>query len=430
MKHLYKGLARHFMRIDLAGFFRCQRISVWWKSDGGNEKLSAAFRSFVAALIEGEVDEAEKLRRSFAAACVHWIFCCRSFVCRKFMLLAYAEYAYYCDAVGKRMMEPQKVSAALGVPLRKFGAFADGVAKRLRGSKLAGEAYSAFLAFTNAAEAYCGLPVKNCAVCATMGAGKSTFINALLGCDVLPARCEATTAKVTSVYDKDGQRGMVGFFQTEKGKTDGYCDDVSLQVLDAWNCDKRIAHLFLRGDLDGIGNNGMAVAVHDTPGTNNSGDRSHRDVTFDFLSHNQMDLILFVLNAESLGTTDENALLREVYRDVVKRYGTDVFFILNKVDSLDAGKESLDKMIRDTARQLEGIGYARPVILPVASKAARLLKMKARGLEARMTSKERRELSALLQDASCTAAQLLDATGLPCVERRIEDFFKPKGTVR
>ena len=36
-----------------------------------------------------------------------------------------------------------------------------------------------------------------------MGAGKSTFINALLGCDVLPARNEATTAKITSVYDRD-----------------------------------------------------------------------------------------------------------------------------------------------------------------------------------------------------------------------------------
>ena len=45
------------------------------------------------------------------------------------------------------------------------------------------------------------LPIKNIAVCATMSSGKSTLVNALLGNDVLPARNEATPAKITSIMD-------------------------------------------------------------------------------------------------------------------------------------------------------------------------------------------------------------------------------------
>jgi GTPase Era involved in 16S rRNA processing len=185
-------------------------------------------------------------------------------------------------------------------------------------------------------------------------------------------------------------------------------------------------HLFLRGDLDGIGNKGMVVAVHDTPGTNNSSDSSHHKVTLDFLSENKMDLILFVLNAEQLGTSDENSLLREIYSNVVKKSKTDVLFILNKIDSIDPEKESLEKMIRDTIKQLEEIGYAKPTVFPVASKAARLLKMKAKGLDTHMTPRERRELALLIHNTSDTLSQLLNATGLPCVERRIEEFLTSK----
>ena len=412
---------RHFMRVELLEFIRSQRVSVWWNDDDRNEKLSVAFRAFILSLIDGKCNDAARHRKEIANNCTPWLLCCKSF-----MRLAYVEYAYYCEATGKNLMEPS-VLPAFGISKRKIESFLDAIHKRLHKSKIVANAYSEFLEFKRAEVLYYSLPIKNCAVCATMGAGKSTFINALLGCDVLPSRCEATTAKITSVYDKDGQNRMVGFFQKAKGSVGEICWDVSLSVLDAWNSNKEIVHIFLRGDLDGIGNKGMVVAVHDTPGTNNSSDSSHHKVTLDFLAENKMDLILFVLNAEQLGTSDENSLLREIYSNVVKRSKTDVLFILNKIDSIDPGKESLNKMILDTTKQLEEIGFAKPIVLPVASKAARLLKMNAKGLNTHMTSKERRELALLIHNASDSQSQLLNATGIPCVERRIEEFFTTEG---
>ena len=412
---------RHFMRIDLLEFIRSQRVSVWWNDDDRNEKLSVAFRAFILSLIDGKFNDAVRHRKELANNCTPWLLCCKSF-----MRLAYVEYAYFCEATGKRMVDSVAILTAFGIGKRKSKVLFDALHKRLSKSKIVAKTYSAFLEFKNTEVSYYDLPIKNCAVCATMGAGKSTFINALLGCDVLPARNEATTAKITSVYDRDGQTRMSGFFQRVKGTIGGLCDDVTLKVLDEWNNNGDLSHLFLSGDLDGIRNKGMVVAVHDTPGTNNSSDHSHHYMTMKFLTDNLIDLILFVLNAEHLGTTDERTLLCEVYRNVVRKYNPSVLFILNKKDSIDPDKEDIGKMVFETKKQLEEIGYVNPRIMPVASKSARLLKMSAKGLESRLTSKERRELTSLLNDATDKNV-LLNTTGLPNIEQFIEEIFTTEG---
>lgn len=420
-RHLEKMLAWHFARIGLLGFIRSQRVSVWWNGEDRNNKLSIAFRDFILSLIDGRYDDAERHRKEIADNCTPWLLCCKNF-----MRLAYVEYAYFCEATGRGIEDSATILTALGISKRKSKSFFNDMHKRLCKSKIVAETYSAFQEFMDAEASYYALPIRNCAVCATMGAGKSTFINALLGCDVLPARNEATTAKITSVYDRDGQKQMSGFFQGEKGSIGGLCDDVTLKVLDGWNNNRELSHLFLCGDLDGIRNKGMVVAVHDTPGTNNSSDHTHHHMTMKFLADNLIDLILFVLNAEHIGTTDERTLLREVYRNVVRKYNPSVLFILNKKDSIDPDKEDIDKMVVETRRQLEEIGYVNPTILPVASKSARLLKMSAKGLESRLTSKERRELALLLADATDTNV-LLNATGLPNIEQFIEEIFTTEG---
>ena len=241
------------------------------------------------------------------------------------------------------------------------------------------QSFAAYLEFTEMLSSYSLLHIVNIAVCATMSAGKSTFVNALLGHDVLPARNEATTAKVTSVYDKDGAARIVGFVHDRPGHCAGLCGDVRLSAIDEWNASPDVSRIFLQGDLDGIGNNGIIAAMHDTPGTNNSGDKSHHDVTFDFLAKNKMDALVFVANAEHLGTTDEKTLLTELHQKVVARRNIPVIFVLNKADNIDTEKESLDAVIAGYREFLSGIGFADAKIFPVSSKAARLLKMAIKG---------------------------------------------------
>ena len=414
-------LNRHFMRIDLLGFIRNQRVSVWWNGGNRNDKLSVAFRDFILSLLDGKCDDAVRHRKGLANNCTLWLLCCKGF-----MRLAYVEYAYFCKSTGKRMMDLATLLTILGVSKRKSKAFFNAIHKRLCKSKIVAKAYSAFLEFKNTEVSYYDLPIRNCTVCATMGAGKSTFINALLGSDVLPARCEATTAKITSVYDRDGETRIRGFVQTKRGNFDGDCTDVSLEHLNAWNDNKGVSRIFLQGDFDGIRNNGMVVAIHDTPGANNSLDPSHHKTTIDFLVKNRMDLLMFILNAEQPRTTDEFALLDEIMKNVVRPHGTRILFVLNKADSIDPEKESLQKALDDYRDFLSRLGYKEPIILPAASKSARLLKLVKLGQESRLTIRERHiDLAMLLEPFKepRDIDVLLEKTGLPNIEQRIENLI-------
>lgn len=409
---------RRFMQIDLLEFIRNQRLSVWWNTDARNEKLSTAFKSLMLSLVADKCDDAIKHRRELANNCTPWLLCCKSF-----MRLAYVEYAYFCEATGKRMVDSATILTVLGVSKRKSKAFFNAIHNRLCKSKIVAKAYSAFLEFKNREVSYYDLPIRNCAVCATMGAGKSTFINALLGSDVLPARCEVTTAKITSVYDRDGETRIRGFAQLKRG-FDGDCADVSLKQLNTWNDNKNVSRVFLQGDFDGIRNNGMVVAIHDTPGANNSLDPTHHKTTIGFLAQNRMDLLIFILNAEQPRTTDEFALLNEIMKKVVKPHGTRILFVLNKADSIDPEKESLQKALDDYRDFLSRLGYKEPIILPAASKSARLLKLVKLGQESRLTVRERHiDLAMILEPykGSCDFDLLLEKTGLPNIERRIEN---------
>ena len=240
------------------------------------------------------------------------------------------------------------------------------------------QSFAAYLEFTEMLSSYSLLHIANVGVCATMSAGKSSFVNALLGHDYLPARNEATTARITSVYDNDRSKNLIGFAMSGD-KLSRMGDNLTEKEVDAWNADSDISHILLQGDLDNIGNNGVIVAVHDTPGTNNSSDDLHHKITMDFLTTHDMDALVFVANAEHLGTTDEKALLTELHQKVVARRNIPVIFVLNKADNIDTEKESLDAVIAGYREFLSGIGFADAKIFPVSSKAARLLKMAIKG---------------------------------------------------
>ena len=253
-----------------------------------------------------------------------------------------------------------------------------------------------------------------------MSAGKSTFVNALLGRDVLPARSEATTAKITSVYDNDNSNSLIGFVDVN-GKIIDRCLDTNLSIINGWNDDSNVSRIYLQGNLDGIGNNGIIAALHDTPGTNYSGDNTHHDITLKFLTSNKFDALIYVANATQLCTTDESIMLKEIYKNVVDKNKTPVIFVLNKADCLDPEKEDVTEIIERYRNYLEKIGFNNAMVYPLSSKSARILKMVRNDLSENLTGKEKKELrtiQALFPD--------LDSTGLPEVEKYIEKIIGGK----
>lgn len=228
--------------------------------------------------------------------------------------------------------------------------------------------------FLDELENYNMLKVVNIGVCATMSAGKSSFVNALLGYDYLPMRTESTTARITSVYDNDNSSKLIGYTMKAKNIL-SLKDKLDSKSVDEWNSDDNIDRIILQGDLDNISNNGVIVAVHDTPGTNNSGDRNHHDITLDFLKNNKMDAIIFVANIEHLCTTDEADLLKELYEKVIVTQNIPVIFVLNKADSIDSEKETFDTVLTYYKDHAKELGFTNSSFIPISSKAARLLKM-------------------------------------------------------
>lgn len=384
-----KVIQDRFVHRAAMKFICSQRINLWWNSEARNEKFSEIFNASLMAILDGKFEEAKRLRRKAAFGFVKWPMRC-------FSWLLYAEAEFFCKVLGRKLPNPDNPNWPFAsLPMKpnggRYSRFHKSVSRDLPKSRILAKAYAAFAAFRDSETEYARLPVKNCIVCATMGAGKSTFINALLGMDVLPARNSATTAKVTSIYDKDGADELLGFVQTTFGEFTDVRDGVDAKAIDDWNGDSGISRIFLQGDLDGIPNKGFKIAVHDTPGTNNSGDDKHHQITKEFLRETPADAIVYVANTEHLCTTDEHALLQELFNEVIRPCRTPVLFVLNKADSIDTEREDLAELLERYKAFLTRIGFSNPTICPVSSKAARLVKMALKGQADRFSIREKKE---------------------------------------
>lgn len=253
------------------------------------------------------------------------------------------------------------------------------------------KSFAAHVNFKDSHNKYKQTKVKHIGICANMSCGKSTFVNALLGNDYLPARNESTTACITSVYDYDNAKSMIGV-AVKNDHIYAIGDNIDTVTINKWNSEAD--HIILESDLDNISNNNIVVAVHDTPGINNSGNDNHSKITMNFLSQNKMDAIIYVANAEQLGTTDEEKLLKEL----LKLGAPFTIFVLNKADSIDTEKESIEKIIEDFRKQIVDIGYNKDSkIFPISSKAARLFKMALKGDADKFSASERASFGSLFE---------------------------------
>ncbi len=160
-------------------------------------------------------------------------------------------------------------------------------------------------------------------------AGKSAFINALLGQPVLKEGVTPTTTQVNILR---------------------YGKQVTRQILDA-HLHEVTAPVALLKDL----------SIVDTPGTN-AIVREHEVITSRFVP--RADLVLFLTSADRPFTESERAFLEKI-RD----WGKKVVVVINKVDILQnkADLEQIRDFVAENARALLGIA---PEIFPVSARMA------------------------------------------------------------
>src|SRR5687767_4374602 len=160
-------------------------------------------------------------------------------------------------------------------------------------------------------------------------AGKSAFINALLGSKVVAEGVTPTTAQINVL-----QYGEA---------VDRQVREPNLHVITA-------AAPLLR-----------EIHIVDTPGTN-AIIREHEAITAQFVPRS--DLVLFVTSADRPFTESERAFLEQV-----RGWGKKVVIVINKVDILDGPEdvEAVRAFVAESARALLGVS---PEIFPVSSRLA------------------------------------------------------------
>lgn len=218
-------------------------------------------------------------------------------------------------------------------------------------------------------------------VVATMSSGKSTFINAVLGQDLLPAANEATTATIAHIFDDKAQGDA---FYGERFDSNGnrieQNEAVDLAIMKAWNADSETKTITLNGNIRAIKeNNNVRLVLTDTPGPNNSQDPEHQRTTLGFIQDSKRNpLIIYVLNATQLGTNDDAQLLRLVADTMSKggKQSKDRFlFVVNKMDMFDPERgENIEEALNRVKSYLEENGIHDPNLFPVSARMAYLLR--------------------------------------------------------
>ena len=233
-------------------------------------------------------------------------------------------------------------------------------------------------------------------VVATMSAGKSTVVNALIGKELLHSANEATTATITRIHDKDGLTHFSGAAYGYNAECLAEKYEIDAETLRQWNADPKIKAIDLVGDISAIKNDNAELVIYDTPGPNNSQDDNHEALTMEVIDDDSYGMILYVLNATQLGVNDDRALLEKIKKTLEGDPNKEIIFLLNKADCLDEEKgERLDQVVIRTQRYLTEIGFNHPIIIPTAANYAVVLqKMLNKTL---LTRFERAELKTALE---------------------------------
>ncbi|MBN6071298.1 dynamin family protein [Aggregatibacter actinomycetemcomitans] len=242
-------------------------------------------------------------------------------------------------------------------------------------------------------------------VVATMSAGKSTVINALIGKELLHSANEATTATITRIHDKDGLPHFSGKAYGYDAKCLAENHEINAETLKKWNADPSIKTIDLIGDIAAIRNDDAELVIYDTPGPNNSQNDNHEALTMEVINDGSYGMILYVLNATQLRVNDDRCLLKKIVNTLSKN--KEIIFLLNKVDCLDEEKgEHLDKIVANTYEYLTELGFYQPVIIPTSATYA-LVATKAIN-EEKLTRYQRAELKSALDTSN--KQMILEAT--------------------
>ena len=209
-------------------------------------------------------------------------------------------------------------------------------------------------------------------VVATMSAGKSTLINALLRQKLMPAKQEACTATITEIKDNDADHFMAKVYDAN-GHLIQTHPELSFEIMDSLNSNPEVSKIRVEGNIPFVASEDVSLVLVDTPGPNNSRDPEHKAATYRMLSESSKTVVLYILNATQLAVNDDCNLLSHV-ADSMKvggKQSRDRFiFVVNKLDDFKKGEDSIEAAITKVRDYLRDNGIENANIYPASALTA------------------------------------------------------------
>lgn len=199
---------------------------------------------------------------------------------------------------------------------------------------------------------------------ATMSAGKSTLINAVIGQELSFTKKAACTATVMKFCNSPTYHSKYNVSDSNGVKLNLTAKEIRKIS------EKRDSPLTVSGYFN------SKLSTHklcfiDTPGVNSFLNPIHKQITRDELLSQKQDIIVYVIPVENYGSEDDYVHLSFIRKKV--NYGK-ILFAVNMMDSCDFEDDSIEEILSNITSHLSDIGYSDPMVCPISAKAGLLFK--------------------------------------------------------
>jgi ribosome biogenesis GTPase A len=212
--------------------------------------------------------------------------------------------------------------------------------------------------------AFLALPARKIIISSNMSSGKSTLINAVTGKRINRSMNEACTSKLHYVYDKAYEDNYIYEYDHDLEM------DAGIDTLMNNNPKNKENRIYVVSYFRGISDKHVRLCLIDSPGVNNSLDKTREETKHAIVTEN-CDIFVYVVNAEYIGTTDDYLYLSYIKEKLAKKT---VVFVLNKLDKFRIPEDNIAESINNLREFAESTGYKNPVICPVSAYAGFMAK--------------------------------------------------------
>ncbi len=232
------------------------------------------------------------------------------------------------------------------------------------------------------------------AVIAAMKAGKSTFLNAIIGADVLASEtaactiCRTDVRHILNVKDarlleyREGQKRPFEIAKGDAGEIQQKFLVRTREIREKGNPDNTV-RFEIEHPIEAISSLSSisGFTLVDTPGPNEWESANFNTVALKQTALEALrtcNVILFVLNYASYKDNAVSDLFKDIVenrKEILAENTGKIFFILNKVDQKTEGDREIDEVIKDLKRELSNFGFPNPIIYPASSRQGLLAKL-------------------------------------------------------